>query len=793
MNPGAPFDLHIRSLPPGALRVVSFRARERMSRPYVADVIAACADIDDARLQTEVLGSRACLWIHGPRGARALRGVIARSGTRGAHLHDRTAFELRIVPRLAMLSLRKNSRIFQDRTTPEIVAAILDEAGIAHRFETKAKHPPRGYCVQYEETDLEFIHRLLAETGLFYSFEHAGEDAAVETPEVVLLRDGATYAPIEGDETLVHRVVPEGSTLQLEEHHVIELHRTRRAAPARLSRRDYDFLRPLSPLLETVSVAGAPGEGEVYEHHGEYAESEAEQRNGATALEQLRRKALRASGKSVCPRLGVGRSFRLAEHELPSHDGEYVTIALDHEGRSPEIAGEGPTYRNRFSAIPADSAYRPARRARQFRQVLETATVTGPANQEIYTDALGRIKVQFHWDREGERDERSSCFLRVAQAWAGSGWGFQFVPRIGMEVLVGFLGGDPDRPVVVGVVPNATHPVPYPLPENRTKSGIKTESTPGGGGFNEILFDDEKGGEVLSLRAERNLVECAQNNHLLQVGNDQTTTVAGDRSTQVKGADSLLVQGRQIWTVNGPSSVSVGGGASASIAGRRTTGIAGDDMTRVGGGHTVMAATYSHLIIGHGGPEGQGLVVVNGEYRIGTTKDAQVTSQTGIKLMCGESTLEILPSEIKLKSPKLTVIAGEELFARGKEHEIALGDHLEIRGEDVRLLAKGSQLLLNDDATLSGRQVMLNGEKPKPGEKDLSESEEKGTITFRVKPHFEVAPGDKLVAVIATPTGEVVEREVDANMEARLEGRKGDRFTLVDVRKGELPVGKRGA
>jgi len=381
--------------------------------------------------------------------------------------------------------------------------------------------------------------------------------------------------------------------------------------------------------------------------------------------------------------------------------------------------------------------------------------------------------------------------MRVAQAWSGTGWGFQFIPRIGMEVLVSFLGGDPDRPMVVGCVPNATHPVPYPLTENQHKSGIKTESTPGGGGFNELLFNDAKGGELVSIRAERNLSETVLNDHLQSVGRDQTTVVAGKRTAEVKGEDALRVEGSQSWTVRGASSVSVGGGATEAYAGARSTAVAGDETTRIGGGQTVMAAAYSHLLIGHGAPEGHGLVYVNGNYRIGAAGVTQISAAKGLILTCGDSSIELLPGEIKLKSPKVTMLAAEELLAKGKEHEIVITDHVEIRGQDIRLFAKEGQLILDEDAKLNGKLVKLNCDKPKPEKKEATETGEKGEITFQLKPSFEISGDEPLIAIIAGPDGKMIEKEADANREVKIEGVPGDHYVLVDIRHGSRSLSKK--
>jgi type VI secretion system secreted protein VgrG len=783
----SPFEIALGAFPAGTFRVASFRGRERLSRPYAFEVAVTGRDVDADALLNELIGRPVLLTLHGPGGSRVVRGVVARAISSGAVALGRAGFRLRVVPRLALRKHRRNSRIFQDMTVVEVVSAVLGEAGVAHRWTTEHAYPVHGYVVQYEETDLDFMHRLLAENGIYYHFEPPPEDADVTEPETVVFGDRARYAPIDGDSQLLYRPAGAGAALRREERHVTVFERGAAAAPVAYFRRDHDFQRPLARLEAQAMAAppagASPALAEVYEHHGHHAEAEAEARRSTTALEQLRRKAGRARGESLCPRLLAGRRFTLHEHEIAGHDGEYVVTQVEHEGRSADVAGEGGvTYENRFSCIPAANVLRPARRAREVRQSLETAVVTGPEGQEIYADAFGRIKVQFRWDREGRNDERSSCWLRVVQPWAGAGWGFQFIPRVGMEVLVSFLGGDPDRPVVMGCLPDATHPPPYPLPENKAKSGIKTESTPGGGGFNELLFNDTRGGELVSIRAERNFTETVLNDHLQTVGHDQTTAVAGKRTTEITGDDTLTVKGGQTCTVRGGSNLSVGGSGQSAYAGARSTSVAGDETLRVGGGQTVIAAAYSHLLIGHGVTEGHGLVYVNGNYRIGTAAMIQLGAATGLTLSCGESAIEILPCEIKVKAPKVTVTAADELLIKGKDHEIAATDHLEIRGQDVRLFAKEGQLLLDENARLNGRLVKLNCDRPKPDKKEGAETGEQGTITFKIETHFPLEAGEPLIAVIATPDGKTVERPVDENMEVSLEGKPGDRFVLLDVR-----------
>ena len=278
---------------------------------------------------------------------------------------------------------------------------------------------------------------------------------------------------------------------------------------------------------------------------------------------------------------------------------------VEHRGVSSQMSDHKvPVYENRFRCVPAEVPFRPPRPARVLHQVTESAVVVGPAGQEIYTDSFGRVKVQLHWDREGKRNEQSSCWVRVAQGWAGAGWGFQFVPRIGMEVLVTFLGGDVDRPVVTGCLNNALNPVPYRLPEFQTKSGFKSRSTPASEGFNELSFDDAAGQELLSIHAEKDLHEAVGHDRGSVIGHDRTTTVQGSSAEEVRGSRTRTVGGGEVVTIRGASTLSVDGARTETMSGAvqtRTRGdrgvsTGGDENSDVGGDRKATVSGSDHVV-----------------------------------------------------------------------------------------------------------------------------------------------------------------------------------------------------
>ena len=331
---------------------------------------------------------------------------------------------------------------------------------------------------------------------------------------------------------------------------------------------DYDFERPLLHLTAGATAPASSGPGanydtaalldpaklEIYEHHLDHDVSSVQQRMATLRLEGYRAAAFVGHASSTCRRLAPGYRFTLDDHPDPRFNREYAVTEVHHTGHVPVNLAEdphaaqvleSPVYVNHVKCCESSVAARPKPGRRRALQVVEVATVVGPAGEEIYTDPYGRIKVQFPWDRVGKRNDRSSCWMRVAQAWAGAAWGTQFVPRIGMEVLVSFIGGDVDRPVVVGCLANAVHPTPFELPKDKSRSGWRTQSTPGGEGFNEFSFEDHHGKEQVFLHAQRDLDEVVKRNHTTDIHRDETLVVAGNQSDSVGGNRDRVTAGNE--------------------------------------------------------------------------------------------------------------------------------------------------------------------------------------------------------------------------------------------------------
>ena len=764
----AAFDLWIGPLSARESTVVSFRGCEAVNDLYRFDIVFQ-TDVDVLSFEPTLLGAPVTLVMHVQEddAPRAVSGVVSRLGGDGALDQGKRGFRLRLVPRLWLLSRRKTTRIFQDLSLIEIISSVLDQHAVPRIWNLSKTYSRRAYSVQYRETDYDFIARLCAEAGIFYYFLGPQAPLAdLDMPaeglvERVVFCDGAQHYPaIAGGAfdpaagSAVGTVLPVPSLLfrpgdaaltGAESVHEFIYRRTLRAQSVAL--RDYDYQRPLLDLAASIELdehasvlaregagllaaapAAVPGNLEMYEHHGDYGETDVSNDQADIQLEQHRARAMLARGKSSCRRLAAGHRFRLEGSPQSGVDGEYAVVRLRHEG-SEAVMGGGRggaagerRYQNRFECVPASIAYRPARPARDLSQVLESAVVTGPAGQEIFADKLGRIKVQFHWDREGAENEHSSCWMRVMQPWAGTSWGFQFIPRIGMEVLVSFLGGDEDRPVVMGSVYNATHPPAFPLPLSQTQSGIRTQ-TVGGQGSNEFSFEDAAGGELVLLKAQRDLQEQALRDHGVRVGADQTVQVAGSQSVQVGGERHDSVGGVETRSIGENQLLTVGGDLQQTIAGRKTETIARSMTTRVhgasmhnGGNHTETVEGYSSVSVGSEERETGRSVMVYGNESHDATRSLTLRAETRLFFECGDSSILLTPEMVRIDAKKIVVKATEKLTLLGDGPGIELAEDADILADKITLFSKGGSIELDSEAAhVDGPLVKLNcgaGEEP---------------------------------------------------------------------------------
>ncbi|MBW2525495.1 MAG: type VI secretion system tip protein VgrG [Deltaproteobacteria bacterium] len=749
----ARFALHTAEVPANQLQLIEWSCVESVCAPFRLELVAACSLYGAEDLAARLLGQRAVFSIHGPSGQQARRGIVAEARVEGGLDRDKGRLRVVLVPRLALLDHKVDSRIFQHQTAPEILAKVLGEWHLDHELRLAGDYPQRPYFTQYRESDLSFLTRLCAKEGLgFFLEQRPFDDGEATDPgeEKLVLVDRASFQPpIAGGTTLIHTNERFGT--REDEVSGFSLGHAVRPEFVRLG--DFDFRRPgltlsalsgLSQDQRTPIGASLGGEQLGVFLHAQRADRESagaapeiDDELAQIRLEQLRQNADVGRGRSRSVRLQPGSTFSIDGHPIGSLNRVYVVTRVEHVGRTPEQgeAGEGEAgdvYVNDFECVPASVLCRAPIRPVELQQTLETATVVGPKGDDLHCDEHGRIKVQFHWDLGGNRDEHSSCWLRVAQPWAGASWGAQFIPRIGAEVLVGFLGGDVDQPVVLGSLYNGARPHPFRLPEEASYSGFRSQSTPDGDGCNELVFDDDRGRERLVLRAERNFEQVVDNDlsvsvanaEQVRVGGTSQRTVSGDAETTILGeCTESLAKGYQM-TVQGSHGLSVDGDSEIRVSGNRTSRLEGCERVEHYGqalptyyqDQVVRVLGHQITVVGQHDARRSATVHVEGTATHSSTGTTELSSDKDIVLRVGDSSLRLTPEGIELVTKKITLL-GDELQTEAKEKlAIFAGKQLAFNADKIDAIAKDKlvlkgkqgQLQLDDNARLDGTMVKLN-------------------------------------------------------------------------------------
>ena len=507
-------------------------------------------------------------------------------GIVGRFRQDGRIYTADVYPKMWELTLASDNRIFQNQSVPDIVTAVLQEHGITdlNKDNLTGTYPLYEYCVQYGETTFNFVSRLLEQEGIFYYFKHSDDK------HTLMLADQPPNGPNCYDDLDAVNFKAGATRVWDEPDVVIAAGVEEVVVPGKYRASDYEFTTPSTSLLcETGN-----GSRSLYEYPGLYAKKDDGDARVKIRLDEAQSLAKTLWGESICPTFRSGHKFTLAKHPRAAANTEYVLYSIEHRG------GEG-RYANRFVAFPSNTAFRPPRSAVKPRLTsIQTAKVVGKQGDEIYTDEYGRIKVQFHWDQLGQKNENSSCWIRVAHGWAGKNWGAIWLPRIEQEVVVAFLDGDPDRPLVVGSVYNGEQPVPYALADNITRSTLKSNTSKGGGGFNEIRFEDKKDSEELYLHAEKDMNVAVVNDLGWTVDHNESATVGYDRSvTLIEGNDKLTVRrGTRTVTVTGSDTRTSKAGFTHEVTGDFTLKVDGSITIQATGAITLKSGTSLTLDAG---------------------------------------------------------------------------------------------------------------------------------------------------------------------------------------------------
>ncbi|WP_341317010.1 type VI secretion system tip protein TssI/VgrG [Paraburkholderia sp. IMGN_8] len=730
---------------------LSMRATAELGRMFSYDLtlLSKRPDVDFRR----ILGKRVTVSLQVSKAKpRIFSGYVVgfrQTGMRG-RLH---VYEAAVRPWLWLLTRRSNCRIFQNKNVEDIVKAIFAdpvyksvEFGEIKWKANARKHPAREYCVQYRESDFNFVSRLLEDEGIYYWYQDRdGKESLILTDSL------ATHESVPGCESLpygaVMSVAPGAEYIsEWETHHEIE---TRNWLVT-----DYDFKHPSRPLQKKAvkSMPGfdAFGDLEHFDYPGgyvdpDYGESRAKARADELWTEPLLGGDAAINWHQVDARTNsmsvrIGSLLKLERHPRTDQNAQYLVTRTRYEIDLADYEAFEGSQPSRcecwFSAIDAKQPFAPARTTRKpFVQGPQTAAVVGPGGDEIYTDSYGRVKVQFFWDRQGKGDENSSCWMRVSQPWAGKGWGAVAIPRIGQEVIVDFLEGDPDRPIVTGRVYNAEQMPPYELPANMTQTGIKSRSSKGGSGANcnELRFEDKKGAEQVLLHAEKNQDIEVENDETHWVGHDrkknvdhdETTLVKHDRTETVGNNEKIAIVVDRTETVGANESITIGSnrtktvGASetATVTLQRTHTVGVNETITVGGAQEVTVGAFQAITVG----AFQALTV--GAYQavtvgadqtvgIGGSQSTSVGSDQSLDVGGGQTVTVAADASEAISGAQSSTVSKGRTTSVGEDDSVSVGKNLVIdAGESVTIKTGSACISMKKDGTIEihGKDITIKG------------------------------------------------------------------------------------
>ncbi|ESZ51338.1 type IV secretion protein Rhs [Mesorhizobium sp. L2C054A000] len=727
--------------------------RDEISRclAYTVGFVSTNADIDPLKM----LGG--AVSIEGEADPkRWFSGLIAEF--RLTRIEDRLAhYEAVVRPWLWFLGNTTDCRIFQDKTAVEIVEEIFSKYGGIAKFEKRLQgsYPPREYCVQYDESDLDFVQRLLEHEGIMYFFEHA------EGEHKLILADAMSkLKPAPGYETVLYQFEGQGSRRDVE--YITEWIPGSAVRPGAYAHTDYDFEKPAADLMAKSAqpFGHKQAAGENYRHPGAHLEVGRGDSLAAIRREEIQAPHMRIAAVGTVRGLFSGCTFKLDGFPRKDQNKEYLVVSAEYRlfdpGYRAGVDTDGENFKVVLGVAPTSVAYRPPRiTTRPIMRGPQTATVVGPSGEEIFTDKYARVKVQFHWDRLGKKDQKSSCFVRVSQTWAGSGWGFIQIPRIGQEVIVDFIEGNPDLPIITGRVYNASQMPPYGLPGNATQSGWKSNSSKGGGGYNELMFEDKAGSELVNFQAQKdhhllikndrqklvqhdqsdridhdakhsvghNLDEDVGNNKTVKVGVDQTTNIGsndtetvgknrsltvgidetigiGSNSTETIGANhTQTVAIVQTITVGAARIDSVGAAEQRSVGGPQMNDIGATRSMTVGAGqsHTIGASDTWQISADQTVQTGADQV-----FKIGGAHSTEIAKERGAKVGEDDST--------EIGGARSTKVAKKDMLDIGEDGLIKVAKGMTITaGEQIIFNCGSSSITLKKDGeiTISGKDIIV--------------------------------------------------------------------------------------
>jgi type VI secretion system secreted protein VgrG len=672
---------------------------------------------------------------------RYFNGYVSRFAQSGSDTKF-THYQMEVVPWLWFLTRSSDCRIFQNETIPDIIQDVFKTAGYSDfKNSLTGSYDPREYCVQYRETDFNFVSRLMEQYGIFYYFEH--EDGK----HTLVLADSASAHQDCPDQSSANYNLTSGD---LDSEDVITAwHMEQEVRTGKYSHTDYNFETPSLSLMAnepTVVDVGGNANFEHYDYPGDHLNQSQGGKLAKVRMQEEEASHVVVTGASVCRSFTSGYKFDLKDHYRDDMNDSYVITEVQHVATIGSY-GQGDSgaqahYSNHFTCIPASVPFRPARvTPRPFVQGPQTALVVGKSGEEIWVDKYGRIKVQFYWDRLGLKDENSSCWVRVSQPWAGGNWGGMWIPRMGQEVIVSFEEGDPDRPLITGRVYNAEQMPPYALPDHHTVSTFMSRSSKGGAGanFNEIRFEDKTGNEQIFINAERDMDhrvevdsrEFVGSNRHLNVGKNQTENIGADKHLTVAANHVESIGKNMSLTVGTDLMESIGQDQHLAVGGNLQQDIGADVHLNVGANRIENIGTDEHINIGANRVENVGAnlsltigghraesVASNLDLNVGSNRTEEVGSNQS--LMVGSNCDESIGSNYALTAGQNVTIQG------GMNVVIEAGMQLTLTGPGgfitigpAGVAIQGTMVLINSGGS-AGSGSSANAKSPKSPESPKS-------------------------------------------------------------------------
>ena len=702
-------------------------AREELSRlsEFQIDLLSERSDIN----LDEIMGKNVTVKLELPDDKkRFFNGYVTRfsqARTQGRYY----IYHATVRPWLWFLTRTSDCRIFQKMTVPAIIKKVFDEHSAADvKFELSGTYREWEYCVQYRETDFNFVSRLMEQEGIYYYFKHK------DGRHTLTIADSYTaHSTVEGYQQIPF--IPTDRTARPEQEHIDDWNFAREIQSGRYVLDDFNFKTPSLDLQTKTKITRKHelADYEVFDYPGEYTVTGEGEHYVKTRLEEIHAQFEFFHAKSNARGVTVGSLFKLTGHTRTDQNREYLTINASYYLEYSEyeaMEGGGSTYSCSFTAMNSSQPFRPQRiTPKPFVQGPQTAIVVGPSGDEIYTDKYGRVKVQFHWDRKGEHNQNSSCWMRVSHPWAGKNWGMIAIPRIGQEVIVDFLEGDPDNPIITGRVYNAEQMPPYALPANMTQTGILTRSSKGGSGANanELRFEDKKGAEQIYLHAEKNQDISVENDETHTVGHDRTKTIDHNETNHIKhdrtetvdnnekitiGVDRTeKVGANEKITIGANRTISVGASETATVALQRTHAVGINETIAIGAAQEVAIGAFQAIVVG----AYQTLNV--GGYQstnVGAAQTVKVGAAQTVKVGANQS---------------LSVGADQSESVKGNASKSVDGN------DDLAVKGNGSAKIDGDDALKVGKNLVIDAGDSvtiKTGSASITMKND-GTITIKGK------------------------------------------------------------